>query len=394
SRWIKNRIKKSLGYVPNTQFDTEEILYALISADGEIWPDRFRNALKGIPLAFCLTMVTGEGNIFGLRGPSVHWPLWRGESGDAIVLASETRVDKDMKWTEVRGGELVEILPNGVISKQLFPSEREFRCILHDFYGAGRDSIATIKDGKPVFYRDLRLEAGRILAKEHPLKADVYVGIPETGLDYIEGYTQELGKKPTAVIAKLNGDRSFMGRTEEEIHAVINGKYAIWNPDLVRGKKVVTIDDSNIRGKTAGGSPLGVSDTDGSIKEARGYIDLLREAGASRVDCLFALPPFKERCDMGYFILKDQLVAVIRDENGNYRELSFQEIADRIGADSVYYLSLDAVEETYEWAFGKRDNICSYCVSGKHPLDIIREERELYLNRAGKDSATLDQIAV
>lgn len=376
---LRDKIKNSLGYIPDTKFDTQAILYAIVSAEGDTWPDRIRNALRGIDMAYSITMVTGEGNVYGLKGPSAHWPLLVGESEDAIVLASETSVGKDMKWREVQGGELVEITPDGIISEQLFYPEREFRCILHDFYGAKRNSIMTIKDGKPIPYEDLRFKAGQLLAHEYPREADLYIGIPETGLDYVEGYVNEISKYSTPAITKLNGDRSFMGKTEKEIHTVINSKYAVWNSDMVRGKTVVTIDDSNIRGKTAGGSPLrDVFGNNGSVKEAKGYVDLLREAGASRVDCLFALPKFVEGCDMGYYILKEQEVALAKDTNGKYIELSFLEIANRIGADSVYYLSIGSVKEAYEWV-GK-DGICTNCVGGKHPLDIIEEERQRHSN--------------
>ena len=359
--------------------DTSDILNAIITVEGESWEERIANGLRGVHLAYSLTILTDTGEVFGLRGSSGHWPLWVGEDDKKIILASETRVDEiegfnNIIWKEVKPGELVNITPEGIKKKQIFDSPIFSPCVLHDMYGARRNSQMTEK----MKHKDFRKEAGRILAREHPIDADFYVGIPETGLDIAEGYAEEQGRTATEIITKredINGDeaRGFIGKNSDEIHKVIGLKYVIPEPERVRGKKVVTVDDSNIRGTTAGGDRLN-NGSESSIKKTKGYVALLREAGAKEVHTLFALPKFVNGCDMGYYIRADQLVAVVKREDGKYEILDEQQIAKRIGADSVYYMSVKGIESLYEWAYGEKGIGCMACMGQSHPLDVIRSK--------------------
>jgi len=301
------------------------------------------------------------------------------EDDKKIILSSETRVDEidgfnNIVWREVKPGELVNITQEGIKKKQIFDSPGFFPCSLHDMYGARRNSMMT----EGIRFKDFRKEAGRRLAREHTIKADLYVGIPETGLDIAEGYAEEQGKSATEIVTRredIDSDeaRGFIGQNSDEIHKVIERKYVIREPEQVRGKKVVTVDDSNIRGKTAGGDPLNDGD-ENSIKKTKGYVDLLREAGATEVHTLFALPKFVRGCDMGYYIREDQLVAVVKGEDGRYETLDEQQIAKRIGADSVYYMSVRGVESLYEWAYGEKGIGCMSCMGQPHPLDTIKDK--------------------
>jgi len=366
--------------VPNgANVDTSDILHAIITADGDSWQERIKNGLRGVHLAYSLTILTDTGEVFGLRGPSGHWPLWVGEDDKKIILSSETRVDeidgfKDIVWQEVKPGELVNITPEGIKKKQIFDSPGFFPCALHDMYGARRNSKVT----KEIRFKDFRKEAGRGLARQHPIEADLYIGIPETGLDIAEGYAEEQGKIATETITRrdnIDGDeaRGFIGKNNDEINEVIGSKYLIREPEQVRGKKVVTIDDSNIRGKTAGGDPLN-DDAINSVKKTKGYISLLREAGAAEIHALFALPKFVAGCDMGYYIRQDQLVAVVKGENGEHEILDEQQIAQRIGADSVYYMDFNGIESLYEWAYERKGIGCMSCMGQPHPLDTIKDK--------------------
>lgn len=390
---LKDRIPAYMPKEPN--FDTADIGRAIVSASGETWEEKIENGLRGIILAYSITVLTDTGEGFGLRCPAGTWPLWVGEGEDLIIFSSETRVNKspDIKWREIMPGELVKATKNGVVSKQIFPKIRESRCVVQDMYGARKDSEATIRDGEPTTYEDFRKEAGRNLGRLFPIHdADVIIGIPETGIAIAEGYAEVLGKEATTdVVVKIDDRRAFIGKNDEEIHAIISGKlaYIQENGYKVRGKRVVVIDDTNIRGKSAGGHPLNgevkVAAIDSVFvrKKVLGYIDHLREMGASRIDALFALPKFVDGCDMGYYIRKGQLVALVRREDGTYEELTEEQIAARIGADSVSYLTLEGLEETYKTVFGRRDIACTACIGGPHPLDII--ERHEVFSSVGAD---------
>ena len=359
--------------------DTADILNAIITAEGDNWEERITNGLKGVHLAYSLTILTDSGEVIGVRGPSGHWPLWVGEDDKKTILSSETRVDEiygfgNIVWKEVKPGELVNITPEGIKKKQIFDSPGFFPCSLHDMYGARRNSMMTER----IRFRDFRKEAGRRLAREHPIDADLYVGIPETGLDIVDGFAEEQGRTATEIVTRredIDSDemRSFIGKNNDEINEVIGSKYMILEPERVRGKRVVTVDDSNIRGKTAGGDPLN-DYTENSFRKTKGYVALLREAGAAEVHALFALPKFVNGCDMGYYIRADHLVAVVKGENGKYEILDEQQIAKRIGADSVYYMSVRGVGSLYEWAYGKKDIGCMACMGQPHPLDTIRDK--------------------
>lgn len=388
-RKLKDRIPEELPKEPN--FDTADIGRAIITARGSTWEEKIENGLRGVVLAYSLTLLTDTGELFGLRCPAGTWPLWVGEGEDLILFSSETRIDKspDIKWREVKPGELVKSTKQGVESSQIFPQTKEFRCALHDMYGARKDSIMAIRDGKPVTFEDFRREAGRTLARLYPFyDADTIIGIPETGIAIAEGYAEVLGKKATTdVIVKIdswmNGKRAFIGKNDDEIHAVINGKlaYIEENKHKVEGKNVVLIDDSNIRGKSAGGHPL--KNPDGTIpveelsKRVFGYIDHIREMKPKRTDVIYALEKFVDGCDSGYFIIENQLVAVFRESDGEHRVLSEDEIAIRFGVDSVHYITAEALEETYQTVLGRRDVACTACMGGVHPLDQI-ENRPIF----------------
>lgn len=357
--------------------DTSDILNAIVTADGDNWETRIENGLQGVHLAYSLTILTDEGEVIGVRGPSGHWPLWVGEDDGKVIFSSETRVDEidgfnDIVWSMVKPGEMVNITTDGIKRKQVFDPGPFTPCALHEMYGARRNSMMT--EGG-IRYKEFRKQAGRILAREHPVVADLYLGIPETGLDIVKGYAEELGEEATEIIIRerttdADETRGFIGKNNEEINEVVKLKYVIPEPEKVRGKKVVTVDDSNIRGKTAGGDPLN-DGSDNSIKKTKGYVDLLRDAGALEVHTLFALPKFVAGCDMGYYIRQDQLVAVVKRDDGGYDILNEQKIAERVGADSVYYMSVDGLRKSYEWAYGKKDIGCMSCMGGPHPLDNI-----------------------
>lgn len=357
------------GRLPHGKFDTVDIANAIVTASGNTWQERIKNALDEISLAFSLTILTDREEVFGLRSPAGTWPLWMGESDDRIIFASESRVDKNpgMIWKEVKPGELVQATRDGIIRTQLFvPTETLLRCALHDTYGAKEDSLMT----EGVTYADFRRELGRELAREHPVDVDLVVGVPDTGLVIAEGYAQELNKKSTVLItkngeSKAGADRSFIAKSLLETSEIVHGKYKV-NEGVAKDQRILLVDDSLIRGKTMGGDPQ---------RGLNGVIAFARAAGAKEVHLAVVLPKFVNGCDMGYFIRKNQLVAITRGENGEYVERSEQEIAKIIKADSVHFLSIDGVKRAYEKTLGHKEVACMACMGQPHPLDIISRSK-------------------
>ncbi|MCL5438482.1 MAG: hypothetical protein M1268_00655 [Patescibacteria group bacterium] len=349
---LRRRIPPEMQKAPD--FDTVDIAQAIVSAEGDTWEEKIKKGLDGIYFAYALNILTGDGDVFGLRGPTGTWPLWAGESDDLIMFASEDRVARNsdiIKWSEVKPGELVKATSDGVEKKQIFTSPGLFRCVLHDAYGAKGDS--RIREN--VTYNEFRRQLGINLARIHPIEADLYVGIPETGLVIAEGYAGELGKDAMPLIT-TNGVRSFIGKNGSEIKGVISGKYKIADTEKVLGKDVMVLDDSLIRGNT---SPI--------------VVKLLKEAGARKIHLGLILPKFIRGCDGGYYIRNDQLIAVVKKEDGVYIELSEAEIAAKVGVDSVHFLTIGGLEDAYESVFGEKDVMCLSCVSRQHPLDKISD---------------------
>lgn len=237
---LKLRIPEELQ---DSMFDTEDIANAIVSAEGGDWEEKIRNGLNGIELAYSLTLLTDDGRVFGLRGPSGTWPLWYGETEDKIIFASETRVYKDenIKWEEVEPGELVEATPTGVSKRKIFEETTPlFRCTLHDTYGGKEDSLMT----KGVKYETFRRELGRELAREHPMAdVDLIVGVPETGLVMAEGYAEELGRKPTVLIKKNTENkesesRGFIAPDLDKTSIIVSRKYKIEDKKQARDKRI------------------------------------------------------------------------------------------------------------------------------------------------------------
>lgn len=354
----------------NNIFDTEDIVNAIVSAKGDDWEERIKNGLNGVDLAYSLTILTDDGRVFGLRGPSGTWPLWYGETENNIIFASETRVynEDNIQWKEVEPGELIEATVDGVLKKRIFEETVPLtRCALHDTYGAKEDSLMS----EGVTYKDFRRELGIELAREHPLDVDIIAGVPNTATVIADGYAEGLGKKATSLIKKNGANkesetRSFIAQNVDKTSEIISKKYKSVDQEMARGKRIAIVEDSLIRGRTMKGDPE---------KKLKGVIELVREAGAKEIHLLLALSKFVEGCDMGYAIRKGQLVALVRGENGNYIERSAQEIAVEIGADSVNYLSVEGIKRVYERVLGKKEVACMSCMGEEHPLKTILKRK-------------------
>lgn len=356
-------------------FDSQDIIDALVSAPGESWPDKFRATFHDIPGALSIIVQTKEKQ-FAYRGETGTWPLWLGKVSGYLVLASETRVERifdgEVEWKEVAPGELIEIDRETakLKSRQIIIPRPEIlaECSLHAMYNARPDSTMTITpEGKRVTYGEFRGEAGRELARENPnFRADVYVPVPNTGNPIAEAFAAERGTTATYAMRKTPDERlpkgeeikGFIQKNGNEAAAVLD-RYEV-EGTLIGGLKVAEFDDSLIKGLTAGGEP-----------DKRGTIRISKDGGATGVHAFFAMPKFVEGCDMGVVIRKNTLIAVEKQGDGAYVVLSDERVAEKIGADSVRYLSVSGLKAIYERTTGKpAEHLCLNCVGGGHPLEM------------------------
>lgn len=344
---LRSRIPSDMEKQP--ELDSADLTRAIVSSEGQNWEERMKNALSDIPLAYSLTMLTDDGTIFGLRSPSGTWPLWFGEGNNEIVIASENRVQKGIRWREVMPGELIKIdKNNNVTVQQLFESVGQFRCALNDVYIAKSDSDIN----ENLSYEEFRKSLGRQLALENPQfrNMDLILGVPDGATHIAEGFAEEFGRKQDLLLKKNGDSRGFISKDVEEAKAIAEGKYIIDNPELIGGKEAVVIDDSFIKGVSA-----------------EVVVRLLEKAGIGKIHLAFALPMFVNDCDQGVFIRR-WLLKALREDSGTKTN---DELAKEVGVESITFMSKDGLGSVYFEAFGEKDIACMACMGEEHPLKKI-----------------------
>jgi amidophosphoribosyltransferase len=278
--------------------------------------------------------------LIAARDPWGFRPLCMGRRGDAIVFASEScaldSVDAVFE-RDIEPGEVVWVCDGKVHSIQGPQADKSSLCIFEHIYFARPDSVI---DGQSV--HSARMLLGAILAKEHPIDADVVVGVPDSGLIAAEGYAKASGIPfADGFIKNRYVGRTFITPDQHSRELAVQLKL---NPlrATISGKRVILIDDSVVRGTTAGQ-----------------IIRLLRNAGATEVHMLSSAPKFVGPCYFGTDIpSKNELFAC------NH---STEEMRELIGADSLGFLSIDALEAI---APNSKCSFCTGCFSEYYPIPV------------------------
>ena len=322
-----------------TSSDTEVMVHILTGAGGD-WLSRIRVLMSRAEGAFSLTLLTRDA-IYGVRDPWGFRPLVIGRIDGGHVLASESCAFSAIGAEfvrEVEPGEIVRIDDNGLhIEQGAVPRKKSF-CAFEQIYFSRPDSVHT---GNLVHSTRQRL--GRELAREAPVEADLVVPVPDSGTPHAVGFAQEAGIPYTeGLIKNRYVGRTFIEPTQQLRDAGVAMKF---NPlgDNLFGKRVVMVDDSIVRGTTSG--PL---------------VQMLRDAGATEVHVRVACPAITDPCYMGVDMAsKDELIAAHK---------SVEEIRAHIGADSLAFLSIDALMR----GLGADDGYCNACFTGVYPFESER----------------------
>ena len=327
------------GAIFHTSSDTETIAYIVtkerLSAPSiEDALSRAMNAFEG---AYSLILMSPQ-KLIAARDPRGFRPLCYGKTKDGIfVVASESCALKAVGADFVRDIEPGEIL---IFSKGKTESRREHcgkaeekPCVFEYIYFARPDSVI---DGRPVY--EARINAGRILARTSPAKADIVIGVPDSGLDAAIGYSRESGiPYGIGLIKNKYIGRTFIapdGRSDK-----VNIKLSAVE-GAVKGKRIVLIDDSIVRGTTS-----------------KHIVSLLREAGAKEIHMRVSAPPFLYPCYYGTDIDSREHLIACRH--------SVSETAEIIGADSLGYLPVDSLTEMCG-----RPDCCRAGFDGDYPTRI------------------------
>ena len=337
-------LKQELAYtgaIFQTTIDSEVIAYyiareRLNSKSAEEAVGRAMTRLKG---AYSLVVMSPR-KLIGARDPFGFRPLCIGRRDNTYMLASESCALDTVGAGFVRDvmpGEIVTISPEKGIESDMshaLPKSEQARCVFEYIYFARPDSVL---DGTGVYHS--RLMAGKFLAMDSPVEADLVVGVPESGNCAALGYSLQSGiPYGTAFVKNAYIGRTFIKPKQKSRESSVQVKL---NPirEAVEGKRIIMIDDSIVRGTT--------SDR---------IVRLLREAGAREVHMRVSSPPFLWPCYFGTDVpARDQLIACNR---------SVQEISDIIGTDSLAYLRLERLEEIANGL-----GICKGCFTGKYPME-------------------------
>ncbi|MCW2747015.1 MAG: amidophosphoribosyltransferase [Nocardioidaceae bacterium] len=311
------------------------------------YPDRSMEnaALEILPKlrgAFSLVFMD-ENTLYAARDPQGIRPLVLGRLEGGWVVASETSALDIVGASyirEIEPGEFIAIDANGLRTERFAPAAPK-GCIFEFVYLSRPDTI--ISDRR---VHTVRVEIGRKLAREFPVDADLVIPVPESGTPSAIGYAEESGIPFGHGLVK----NSSVGRTFIQPSQTIRqlGIRLKLNPlrDVIAGKRLVVVDDSIVRGNTQ-----------------RSLVRMLREAGAAEVHVRISSPPVKWPCFYGIdFASRAELIA-----NG----ISVDEICRSIGADSLAYVSLDALVEATDQP---KDNLCRACFDGIYPVALPEDD--------------------
>ena len=326
------------GSIFQTTVDSEIILHLMAQPTLGGQDNNLIQTIKRIEGAYSLVILT-EQELIGVRDPHGFRPLSIGKVDDAWVLASETcALDLiHAKFVrDVEPGEIVIINQDGLRSIKAFPDhDRRAFCIFEYVYFARPDSNLA---GRNVY--KVRVEMGRQLAQEFPIPADVVVPVPDSGNCAALGYSEE-SKIPFEMAFVRNHyiGRSFLQPTQLIRDFNVRVKLNLI-PELVKGKRVIIVDDSIVRGTTC-----------------KARVNNLKEAGATEVHVLVSCPPHQHPCVYGIdFPDRTKLMAA------NY---SLDDIRKYLNADSLGYLSQSGMVK----ATGQgKESFCMACYDGKYPV--------------------------
>jgi amidophosphoribosyltransferase len=347
------------GHAFTSDGDTEVIAHDL--ARNLLEEDLVRavkHTMNRIHGSYSLT-ITHDDTVLAVRDPMGNRPLCLGELEDGYVLASESAAIDTLDGElvrDVRPGELVVLEPDGsgYDTYQLVENESTAHCFFEHVYFARPDSVI---DGELVY--EVRRELGRKLWEESGVESDVVMPVPDSGRAFASGYADAAAETAADGAPREDGEgiefaeglmknryvgRTFIMPTQDERERAVRLKL---NPirSTVEGKSVTIIDDSIVRGTTS-----------------TQLVELVREAGAEEVHLRIGAPPIIAPCYFGIdMATREELIA---------SDQSTEEIRERVDADSLAYLSIDAVAEALH---ASRADLCLGCVTGEYPFDVEGE---------------------
>ena len=341
-------LRKELEYtgaIFQTTIDSEVIAYHIARArlQAPNVEEAVKLAMQKIKGAYAL-VISSPRKMIGARDPFGLKPLCIGKRDNTYFLASEScaiaAVDAEFV-RDVLPGEIVSITKDGITSdmSMAMDLEKQARCIFEYIYFARTDSKI---DGVDVYHA--RITAGKALAQSYPVDADLVVGVPDSGLVAAMGYSEQSGI-PYGMAFHKN---SYVGRTfikpkQSDRESSVKIKLNVI-PEVVKGKRIVMVDDSIVRGTTCAN-----------------IIKMLKKAGATEVHVRISSPPFLYPCYFGTDVpSNEQLIA---------HSHTTEQIREMIGADSLGYMEIDKLKDMVGDL-----KFCDACFTGNYPMEVPNED--------------------
>ncbi len=343
---LRDKLELS-GAIFHTTSDTETIAYTitrerLMTPSIEEAVSNTMNLLEG---AYSLVLISST-KMIAARDPYGFRPLCYGKTADgAYVAASESCALSAVGAEFIRDvlpGEILVFTKNGVESRREHcEKQRQRTCIFEYIYFARPDSVI---DGISV--HESRMKAGELLAESYPQRADIVIGVPDSGLDAALGYAEKSGiPYGIGLIKNKYIGRTFISPGQNERLDKVRIKLSPVK-NVIDGKRVVLIDDSIVRGTTS-----------------KRIAKLLREAGAKEIHMRISAPPFLYPCYYGTDIDSEENLIACRH--------SMDEIARIIGVDSLGYLPIEKLSKLID-----SEDYCSACFQGEYPTKIPADPRK------------------
>ena len=343
ARALQRRLQRR-GSIFQSTSDTEALIHLTATSDRGNLVNRLTDALSQVEGAYSLVALS-EKKLIGCRDPLGVRPLMLGDLDGAPVLASETcafDIIGARPVREIEPGEMVVITAEGLESRKPFGAGPSRFCIFEHVYFARPDSIV----GESSVY-STRKRIGAELARESPADADLVVPVPDSGTPAAIGFAEASGLPfDLGIIRNHYVGRTFIEPSEAIRHMGVKLKHNA-NSAILAGKRVVLVDDSIVRGTT-------------SMK----IVEMVREAGAAEVHMRIASPPTTDPCFYGVDTpQKAKLLAA---------SLTLEEMASRIGVDSLAFLSIDGLYRAVGKARrnAEQPQFCDACFTGEYPTRL------------------------
>jgi amidophosphoribosyltransferase len=344
---VRNRLVQE-GAIFQTDSDSEVIIHLIARSRHDTIEGQIDDALTYLEGAFSLVIAVGD-TLYAVRDPRGFRPLVLGKREDGYIVASETcalDIIGAAFVRDVKPGEVLRIRGNEVRPlRSLIPAIRQAPCIFELVYFARPDSKVF-----GISVDRARRAFGRRLAEEHPVEADAVLAVPDSANSAALGFSEASGIPfELGLLRNHYVGRTFIRPSQEDRDFSARIKYAPVR-EVLEGRRIVVVDDSLVRGTTSGS-----------------LVNIVREAGASEVHLRIASPPVRFPCYYGIDMpTKEELMG---------SRFSVSDIAERLGVDSLGYVSLEGMEGAVE----EGAPFCNACFSGDYPAPLVDLEKGLIL---------------